>query len=87
MNQEEYTIKHFSQGMPKADKDQENVAVLLRRVADTIEAMEKAKRNKMTIFDMTFHNEVSDDGRNWPSITVYYEYETEDEKAIRLTKW
>ncbi len=59
---------HFSQSNP-AGPGQEDVAALLRRVADSVE-----KLGGVTVHDIVFHVELTDDG-TWPSMTVYFEDE------------
>ncbi|WP_221891310.1 hypothetical protein [Microbispora sp. KK1-11] len=47
---------------------------LLRRVATTIEEL-----GQVEVYDLVMHNEVTDDGTDWPSITVYFDYSQVDE--------
>lgn len=70
----EYTINHFSQSNPKG-QGQDNVPSLLRRVAETIE-----EAGRITVQDLVLHNEITEEGDDWPSLTVYY-YQTEGEDA------
>jgi hypothetical protein len=60
-----WSAQHFSQANP-AGPGQNDVAALLRRVADTI-----AELGEVEILDLVMHVEVTEDG-NWPSITAYY---------------
>ena len=39
---------------------------LLRRVAETLDGMDDT-----AVQDLVFHSEVTEDGSEWPSITVY----------------
>jgi hypothetical protein len=66
----QYSIHHFSQSNP-GGPGQEDVPALLRRVAATIEELGPVK-----VYDLVMHNEITDDGDNWPSITVYFHYHT-----------
>jgi hypothetical protein len=61
-----YTTLHFSQANPEG-VGQDNVPALLRRVADTIDEL-----GDVGISDLILHSEITSDGENWPSITVYY---------------
>jgi hypothetical protein len=67
---ETWTIEHFSQANPKGP-GQDDVAALLRRVADTID-----KLGDVDVQDVTFHSELSEDAESWPSLTVYLHRET-----------
>jgi hypothetical protein len=60
-----WTIKHFAQANP-AGPDRGNVPALLRRVADSIEAL-----GSVDIQDLVLHSEITPDG-DWYSVTVYY---------------
>jgi hypothetical protein len=60
---------HFSVATP-AGPGQDDVATLLRQVAQTLDAL-----GAVTVHDITFHVDVTDDGP-WPSMSVYYEVET-----------
>ena len=60
-----WTAEHFSQANPKGP-GQENVPALLRRVADTLERL-----GEVEIQDLILHSEITGDGSDWPSITVY----------------
>lgn len=62
-----YTTFHFSQSNPRGE-GQENVAALLRRVASTIEEL-----GDIAVNDLVMHSEITPDGEDWPSITVYYD--------------
>jgi hypothetical protein len=61
----EWAVKHFSQANP-AGPHQGDLAALLRRVADSVEAL-----GKVSVQDLVLHTEVTADG-DWPSLTVYY---------------
>ena len=66
-------IHHFSQSNPMGP-DQGDVPALLRRVAASIEDLDV-----VTVQDVAFQNEVTEDGL-WPSLTVYFHYgELEEE--------
>jgi hypothetical protein len=60
-----WTIEHFSQANP-AGQGQANVPALLRRVADSIEAL-----GEVDVQDLILHTEVTEDG-DWHSMTVYF---------------
>jgi hypothetical protein len=60
-----WTIEHFSQANP-AGQGQANVPALLRRVADSIEAL-----GEVDVQDLLLHTEVTEDG-DWHSMTVYF---------------
>ena len=60
-------IRWFSQSNPLGP-GQEDVPALLRRVARSLE-----KLGKTEVQDVVFHtDEITDDARFWPSMTVYY---------------
>ena len=59
-----WTIEHFSLANPKGP-GQNNVPLLLRRVADLIE------ESSAEVQDLVLHTEVNEFG-NWPSVTVYF---------------
>ncbi len=61
-----YTVFHFAQSNPEG-AGQDNVPALLRRVADTIDEL-----GDVSISDLILHPEITSDGEEWPSITVYY---------------
>jgi hypothetical protein len=61
-----YTAFHFSQSNPQG-AGQDNVPALLRRVADTIDEF-----GDIDVSDLILHPEITSDGEDWPSITVYY---------------
>jgi hypothetical protein len=63
---EKFSMFHFSQANPRG-AGQDNVPALLRRVAETIDAL-----GDVQVFDLVLHSEVTSDGENWPSATVYY---------------
>jgi hypothetical protein len=60
-----WTAKHFSLANPLG-QGQGDVPLLLRRVAEAIEAFGAA-----VILDLVLHTEVNEFG-DWPSITVYF---------------
>ena len=62
---DEWTISHFSQSNPKG-VGQDDVAALLRRVAETVDGM-----GDVDIQDITFHTEGKDGGDDL-TMTVYY---------------
>ncbi len=64
---------HFTQNNPEGI-GQDSVPALLRRVATTIEEL-----GQVEVYDLVMHNEVTDDGTDWPSITVYFDYTDADE--------
>ncbi len=68
-----YTAFHFSQANPQ-DAGQDNVPALLRRVADTIDEL-----GDVDIDDLILHPEITSDGEDRPSITVYYHDHTDVE--------
>ena len=67
---EAWTFKHFSQSNP-AGTGQDDVAALLRRVADSIESL-----GSVEVQDLVMHMEITLDGP-WPSLTVYF-HDAED---------
>ena len=62
-------MNHFSLANPKG-AGQEDVPALLDRVAIHIRKLGRAH-----IQDITFHDEVDDAGKSYPTITVYYSLE------------
>ena len=60
-----WTIRHFSQANPLGP-GQDDVPALLRRVADTIEAL-----GPVRVQDVTFGTEATEDGP-WHDLTVYF---------------
>lgn len=60
-----WTIEHFSQANPQGP-GQSDVARLLRLVAETLEDL-----GEVQVQDLVFHSEVTGDGEDWPSVTVY----------------
>lgn len=60
-----WTVEHFSQANPAGD-GQGDLPILLRRVADSIEAL-----GAIEVQDLVMHSEITKDG-DWPSITVYF---------------
>jgi len=60
-----WTIEHFSQANPSGP-GQADVPALLRRVADSIEAL-----GEVDVQDLVLHTEVTEDG-DWHSLTVYF---------------
>jgi hypothetical protein len=74
MESESWTIEHFSQANPRGD-GQASVPALLRRVADTIDQL-----GPVDVQDLVLHSEITEDGQDWPSLTVYF-HRTEDAQA------
>ena len=74
-----WTMFHFSQSNG-AGPGQGDVPALLRRVADTIEAIEGVQ-----VFDIVFHNEI-EDGEDRPHMTVYYSIEPPLERRLRRAR-
>ncbi|GGO12193.1 hypothetical protein GCM10010116_24450 [Microbispora rosea subsp. aerata] len=64
---------HFTQNNPEGI-GQDSVPALLRRVATTIEQL-----GPVEVYDLVMHNEVTEDGADWPSITVYFDYKNSGE--------
>jgi hypothetical protein len=64
-----WTINHFTQSNPNGT-GQGDVAALLRRVADSLDAL-----GDVQVQDLTFHSEVTD-GEDDLHVTVYYEAAT-----------
>jgi hypothetical protein len=62
---ESWTSRHFSQSNPAGPR-QDDVPALLRRVADSVEAL-----GAVEVQDLTFHNQVTAEG-SWYSVTVYF---------------
>ncbi|WP_261565465.1 hypothetical protein [Frankia gtarii] len=67
-----WTVHHFSQANP-AGPGQDDVGALLRRVADSIDAL-----GDVEVQDLVMHAEATADG-SWHSITVYYQCDAEPE--------
>ena len=68
---ETWSCRHFSQANP-IGPGQDDVPALLRRVADSIEAL-----GQVEVHDLLLHTEVNDDG-NWHNLTVYFSSGTDD---------
>ncbi|NJP25678.1 hypothetical protein FLW53_16035 [Microbispora sp. SCL1-1] len=66
-------MHHFTQNNPEGI-GQDSIPALLRRVATTIEEL-----GQIEVYDLIMHNEITDDGADWPSITVYFDYTDPDE--------
>lgn len=67
------TVRHFSQSNPKG-LGEGDVPALLRRVANTLEELGPVK-----VMDLVLHNdELTADGEDWYSITVYFDPRTEE---------
>jgi len=64
-----WTVEHFSQANP-VGKGQGDVPALLRRVADSIDAL-----GEVEVQDLVMHTEITEDG-DWPSLTVYFHSST-----------
>lgn len=62
---DDWTCRHFAQANPKGE-GQDDAPGLLRRVADSIEAL-----GPVSIQDIVFHTEVTSEG-SWHSMTVYF---------------
>ena len=62
----EFTILHFALSLPKGE-GQNDIAALLRHLANNIEEIKNIE-----VSDIVFHNEIDDDGQDWPHFTVYY---------------
>lgn len=60
------TAEHFSQANP-AGPGQDNIPSLLRRVAESVEAI-----GSVEVQDLILHTEVTDRGP-WYSLTVYFQ--------------
>lgn len=58
--------------------DQDDVATLLRRVADALDQL-----GAVDVHDITFHVDWTDEG-SWPSMTVYYEVDEDEVGADDL---
>ncbi|MGH3872462.1 MAG: hypothetical protein ACRDSR_13320 [Pseudonocardiaceae bacterium] len=69
-----YTAFHFSQSNPRG-AGQGDVPALLRRVAQTIDEL-----GDVEIGNLILHSEITSDGAQWPSITVYYHDRTDVEE-------
>lgn len=65
-SRERWTIEHLSQANP-AGEGQESVPNLLRRVAETLDAL-----GEVEVQDLVLHAETNDDGEPWPTVTVYF---------------
>jgi hypothetical protein len=65
-----WTARHFAQANP-AGTGQDDVPMLLRRVADTIEEL-----GRVYVQDLVLHNEITPEG-DWYSITVYFRDESD----------
>jgi hypothetical protein len=66
--QRSWPCEHFSQASPHGSEEQESVPALLRRIATSIEEL-----GSIEVADIVFRgNESSDEGRPWPSMTVYF---------------
>lgn len=61
-----HTMFHFSQANPRGE-GQDSVPALLRRVAETLDEF-----GNVQVFDLVLHSEITPDGEDWPSLTVYY---------------
>jgi hypothetical protein len=72
---ETWTIEHFSQANPRGP-GMADIPTLLRRVAATLQHL-----GPVDVQDLVFHSEVTADGDDWPSITVYLHRGTAQEAA------
>lgn len=70
----EYALSLFDV-VAHPEDPQDNVPVLLRRVADSIDRM-----GPLDVHDLVLHTEVTEDG-DWHSITVYF-HRRRDLRAI-----
>lgn len=66
-----WTVRHFSQSNPKG-AGEGDVPMLLRRVADTLDGL-----GPVTVLDLVLHNELTGDGEDWYSVTVYFDPRTD----------
>ncbi|NED96701.1 hypothetical protein G1H11_15430 [Phytoactinopolyspora alkaliphila] len=66
----EYRCLHFSQSLP-AGKGQNDLATLLRRVADSVDTL--PKRKSLIVLDAVLHTDWNEHGE-WLGMTVYYDY-------------
>jgi hypothetical protein len=64
---ESWQAEHFSQANPRG-AGQGDVPALLRRVAETLAAY-----GELQVHDLVLHNTITEDGEDWPSITVYFQ--------------
>ncbi len=64
---EEYTAKHFALSLPKGD-NQDDVPRLLVHLSETL----TKEFPDADIMDIAFHDEIDDDGKSWPSFSIYY---------------
>jgi hypothetical protein len=64
-----WAVEYFSQANP-AGKDQDDVPALLRRVADSTDAL-----GEVEVQDLVMHTEVTENG-DWYSLTVYFHRST-----------
>jgi hypothetical protein len=71
---EDWPVFHFALSNPKGP-EQGDVAALLRRVADSIEAL-----GHIDVHDISFHSEISADGNDDLTMVVYYARPTESGK-------
>jgi len=63
-----WIVEHFSQANP-AGQGQGDVPALLRRVADSVDAL-----GEVEVQDLVMHTEITEDG-SWHSLTVYFHRE------------
>ena len=66
---DEWTMHHFSLANPQGE-GQDDVAALLKRVADAIRS-----HGEIRVHDITYHDEIDEQGEHRPTMTVYYERE------------
>jgi hypothetical protein len=69
---EHASLYHFTVATARG-WEQDDVATLLRRVAEALD-----KLGAVDIHDITFHVDWTDEG-SWPSMTVYYELDQDDD--------
>jgi hypothetical protein len=68
---DEWTMLVFSLANPQGE-GQDDVATLLKRVADAIRS-----HGQIRVHDITFHDEIDENAEHRPTMTVYYEREGE----------
>lgn len=61
-----WPVTHFSLSNPKG-RAMEDVPRLLNRLATQLRSL-----GHVVIQDITFHNELDEDGAEWPAFTVYF---------------
>jgi hypothetical protein len=61
-----WTAFVFAQSNPRGP-GMGNIPALLRRVAESVERL-----GDVQVLDLVFHNEITEEGDDWPNLTVYY---------------